>query len=98
MLQYLRNVTTLKLDEAACVGCGLCTTVCPHNVFVLAHGKAAIQDRDGCIECGACARNCPVGALFVDADVGCATGMIYRALGVESDCCCSTKRTDQPCC
>lgn len=86
---YLRNVVTLRLDPAACIGCRLCTTVCPRSVLVVEERKAKIVDRDACMECGACARNCPVDCFTVQSGVGCATGMIFEAFGVEGDCCCS---------
>ncbi len=78
--RYLKNVTTLRLDAALCSGCGRCPEVCPHGVFALADGKAALVDADACIECGACARNCPSGAIQVDAGVGCASGLINEWL------------------
>ncbi|AJE02780.1 mercury methylation ferredoxin HgcB [Geobacter pickeringii] len=77
---HLKNVATLELDRAACIGCGRCPEVCPHGVFWLDGGKAALADRDLCMECGACARNCPVAAIRVDAGVGCASGMITEWL------------------
>ncbi len=79
--RYLRSVATLKLDRSACIGCGRCPEVCPHQVFTLAERKAIIMDRDACMECGACALNCPVKAISVDAGVGCASGMINEWLG-----------------
>ena len=69
-IRYLKNVTTLALDADACVGCGMCTLVCPHAVLALDRRKARIVDRDGCMECGACAGNCPTGALSVTPGVG----------------------------
>lgn len=84
---YLRNVTTLKLDVAICIGCGLCTTVCPHGVFAVNARKAAILDRDRCMECGACAKNCPVSALSVQAGVGCAGAIIHSWLTGEPPSC-----------
>ena len=36
VFRYLENVTTLKLDEDACIGCGMCEVVCPHTVFEIA--------------------------------------------------------------
>ena len=77
---YIRGVTTLKLDKNLCIGCGICTSLCPHNLFIVQQGKAAVIDYDSCIECGACALNCPVKALSVDAGVGCASGMINEWL------------------
>jgi len=55
---YLKNVTTLRLVAESCTGCGLCVTVCPHEVLTLSNGKIEIANRDACMECGACARNC----------------------------------------
>jgi NAD-dependent dihydropyrimidine dehydrogenase PreA subunit len=77
---YLPGVTTLALDVDACIGCGMCTEVCPHQVFALRDGRAAIVDRDRCMECGACQANCPAAAIRVDAGVGCAAGMIAEWL------------------
>lgn len=70
--QYLHNVATLAYAEDKCVGCGLCATVCPHRIFVVRNGKAAVQDREACMECGACALNCPAEAITVTPGVGCA--------------------------
>ncbi len=78
--RYLQAVVTLELDQAACIGCGRCLEVCPHQVFSLAEKKASLRDRDACMECGACALNCPVKAITVDAGVGCATGLISEWL------------------
>lgn len=78
--RYLSNVATLKLDEAACIGCGRCLEVCPHQVFTMLNKKVQIIDRDACMECGACQLNCPVKALSVDAGVGCASGIINEWL------------------
>lgn len=75
-LRYLDDVVTLTLDDAQCVGCGVCTQVCPHGVLALNGRKARIVDRNGCMECGACATNCPTGALGVTPGVGCAAYII----------------------
>ena len=69
--RYIENAVLLTLDPVACIGCGMCATVCPHRVFALIDGKATILDRDGCMECGACAMNCPADAIFVNPDEGC---------------------------
>jgi len=78
--RYLASVSTLKLATEKCTGCGRCAEVCPHGVFELRVGKAAIIDVDGCMECGACAQNCPSGALSVRSGVGCAAAMINGLL------------------
>jgi ferredoxin len=74
--RYLTGVTTLTLDQKACVGCGMCEVVCPHGIFSVQHKKARINDRDECMECGACAKNCPADAIGVTPGVGCASYII----------------------
>lgn len=74
--RYLPAVATLALDEALCIGCGSCASVCPHRVFSMEERKAKIIDLDGCMECGACATNCPVNAIGVNPGVGCASYII----------------------
>ncbi len=78
--KYLENVATLKLEPAACIGCGRCTEVCPHQVFAFSENRAHIVDLDACMECGACAMNCPADAIRVEAGVGCASGLIHEWL------------------
>ena len=85
--RYLNNVATLILSSAKCVGCGKCTEVCPHSVFVLENDKAAILDKNSCMECGACAKNCPTDAISVNSGVGCAYAVIMGWLtGSEPSC------------
>jgi NAD-dependent dihydropyrimidine dehydrogenase PreA subunit len=97
--RYLRGVVTLSYDEEKCVGCGMCTIVCPHRVFALNHGKAKIEDRDACMECGACSMNCPAGAIQVRKGVGCAAAVINSALGRKSSsCCCVIEQEEQEGC
>ena len=87
--QYLKNVSTLSLDADRCVGCGMCLKVCPHGVFDLKEGKAAISDPDSCIECGACALNCAFSALSVNPGTGCAAAIINSILyGGDPECNC----------
>ena len=88
--QYLENVVTLQMDEDKCTGCGVCLTVCPHEVFQAAGKKVRIVDRNACMECGACAGNCAFKAIIVDAGVGCASALIKASLtGGEPTCGCS---------
>ena len=88
-LRYFLSGKSLALDPEKCVGCGLCREVCPHAVFSIEAGKAAIAERGRCMECGACARNCPAGALAVKAGVGCAAAVIGGLFnGGEPTCGC----------
>lgn len=86
-LRYLSNVVTLKLDQSACTGCGLCLDVCPHGVYRMVDKVVELADRDACIECGACQKNCPVNAVSVQAGVGCAAAIIIGALKGTEPCC-----------
>jgi NAD-dependent dihydropyrimidine dehydrogenase PreA subunit len=88
--RYLPGVSTLKLNAESCVGCGMCTIVCPHRVFTLDNRKAKICDHDGCMECGACAKNCPSDAIMVTPGVGCASYIIQtwiKGKGAAVQCC-----------
>jgi len=90
-LRYLPNVTTLEHDPDKCIGCTMCTQVCPQSVLVMREKKAYIADNDACMECGACQRNCSEGAITVRAGVGCAYGIIMGTLkGTEPTCDCDT--------
>jgi NAD-dependent dihydropyrimidine dehydrogenase PreA subunit len=96
---YVTN--TLQYNSELCVGCGMCSTVCPHGVFTQDGTAAQLVQPERCMECGACQRNCPTGAITVDSGVGCASAMIYAALtgkkkptcGGDSEptCCCSSQ-------
>ena len=92
--RYLKDVVTLALNQAICIGCGCCIEVCPHQVFAMDGGQATLADRDACMECGACALNCPVRAIAVDSGVGCASGMINRWLAGFN----IRLRSDDSCC
>jgi ferredoxin len=68
--RYLEDVATLVLNEHKCIGCGLCTEVCPHAVFEMQEKKSRIVDFNACMECGACVNNCPADAISVSPGVG----------------------------
>ena len=90
-LQYLKNVTTLKLDDSLCIGCKMCVEVCPREVFTIDNKKAKITIKDNCIECGACSKNCPTHAISVNVGVGCAAAVYTGMLsGGKPTCGCSS--------
>jgi thioredoxin reductase (NADPH) len=52
------------IDEAQCIGCAICTTVCPEgDVLAMLGGKAVIANGHKCIGHSLCAEACPVGAI-----------------------------------
>ena len=75
-MEYIKNVTKIKIDQNKCIGCGICVDVCPHNVISINDKIAYLSNKDRCIECGACDKNCPTNALEVETGVGCAYAII----------------------
>ncbi|MHA1940391.1 MAG: 4Fe-4S dicluster domain-containing protein [Candidatus Kariarchaeaceae archaeon] len=74
--QEILNVP--ELDASKCNGCGMCTEVCPQNVFVRAeNGTYQVKYPERCIECGACELNCRGEAITFDPFPGC--GCIWNA-------------------
>ncbi|MDZ7270860.1 MAG: ferredoxin family protein [candidate division KSB1 bacterium] len=98
MLDSVHTSTTLRYDPSLCTGCGMCSLVCPHAVFVQRDGLAELAHPERCIECGACQLNCVAGAIEVRAGVGCAVALMWEALfgkkhgscgcGQQPMCCC----------
>ncbi|NOZ84026.1 MAG: 4Fe-4S dicluster domain-containing protein [Epsilonproteobacteria bacterium] len=57
--------TLVEVIPEQCIGCGLCTIVCPAGVFELDSGikKSMVVRLDACQACGACIENCPKEAI-----------------------------------
>mgnify|MGYP003681893034 CR=1 FL=1 len=53
----------LKVNKSVCLGCGLCTRVCPQGAIRVIGGKAQIDVRR-CIRCYQCVNICPQGAIL----------------------------------
>ena len=74
--QRVRRIAMAKvtISENVCKGCGLCTTVCPKKIDVLAHDilnakgyhPAKVSDMSLCIGCAMCATMCPDCAIKVE--------------------------------
>lgn len=47
---------------ASCIGCGICTKVCPVGCIQIVNGKA-LHREEGCQKCMACIHNCPENAI-----------------------------------
>ena len=52
------------IDTANCIGCAICTQVCPEgDVLAMIGGKAAVVNGYKCVGHSLCAEACPVGAI-----------------------------------
>ncbi len=90
VFRYLKNSSTLTIEESKCVGCGRCTVVCPHQILEVQDKKIAVTDKDLCMECGACMTNCPFDAISVEKGVGCFSALVMGLItGKEPSCDCS---------
>ena len=83
-----KALNSLRFLEIKCIGCGMCWSVCPHQVFEGNGKKARLVRYEDCMECGACALNCPARAILVNSGVGCATAMIKAALTGKKEVTC----------
>ena len=57
-----------KVDGSLCIGCGVCTTICP-NVFEMgSDGKSRVKEGAGCegCDCESAKSSCPVGAISIE--------------------------------
>jgi len=65
------------IDNVYCIGCSICTHVCPEgDVLAMLGGKAVIVNGHKCIGHALCAEACPVGAItmvMASASTGAAT-------------------------
>lgn len=53
------------IDSSKCVGCGVCTKVCPAVTVNLVERKAVVNEAN-CRGCGACEQRCPVHAIVME--------------------------------
>lgn len=54
----------LVIDEALCVGCGLCARSCASGGIEASDGVARVTE--SCVACGMCVDACPTGALSIE--------------------------------
>ncbi len=66
----LSSAYRLRLDLAACIGCGACVQACPMGAVSMAEdGSVAVGPT--CVDCGQCVRACPGGTrILVEKERG----------------------------
>lgn len=52
----------LKVTDS-CIGCGICSLVCPNGKYIM-DGEKAVRKEGACEYCQACAQNCPQKAII----------------------------------
>lgn len=52
-----------RIDAKKCIGCAVCTDVCPYGAIEVFEGTAVVSGH--CTVCGSCAEVCPVGAIAI---------------------------------
>jgi len=63
-----RAMVTYRIRKDTCIGCGLCSKVCPVKVISKVEGqKLYVIDETPCTRCGACMDVCPVGAVMKES-------------------------------
>lgn len=67
-LRFYVDVVKLSLDKGRCIGCDVCSKVCPKEAISVmdAGGRLKVSiDQSKCVLCGACEPLCPTGAIRV---------------------------------
>ncbi|WP_373869062.1 4Fe-4S binding protein [Desulfovibrio psychrotolerans] len=55
------NGSSPRVDSSMCIGCGVCSVVCPEQIIVKVGNTYIVGD--GCTNCGVCVSSCPTEAV-----------------------------------
>lgn len=62
-------MSTVKVDQKECIGCGLCESMCPEVFELRDDGKSYVKNQSGCgkgsedCNCKSVAESCPAQAI-----------------------------------
>lgn len=65
-LEVQEAALDIVLDEALCVDCGLCTSLCRPGALGIGEDGCLVFDRDECVYCEACVIACPRRAITLE--------------------------------
>ncbi|OYT42415.1 MAG: ferredoxin [Candidatus Aenigmarchaeota archaeon ex4484_224] len=56
------------VDKSKCIGCGVCTALCPEGFEIGEDGKSQVKNPNANCNWKEIASNCPVGAIQIEED------------------------------
>ncbi|GAJ17197.1 unnamed protein product, partial [marine sediment metagenome] len=54
-----------EVDDEICIGCGVCTKLCPYNAISKNEQEVAVVNKLMCKGCGVCGASCPENAITI---------------------------------
>ncbi len=69
-----------RVDELACIGCGICVETCQFDALTLSDSSIIEINMGHCMGCGVCVSHCPQGALALELSPAKGTPLDIRQL------------------
>lgn len=57
---------SIRVNKDACIGCGLCSALCPKNFKMDEQGKSEVISQEMSPEVEEAVANCPTGAIIIE--------------------------------